>query len=52
MSLDVGNDVISRFGVDPDGEEFQKIMQEILDSRYVELDGFHCHIGAARPVRY
>ena len=53
VSLDVGNGVIYRFGVDPDGEEFQKIMQELRDSRYVELDGFHCHIGgAARPVRY
>ena len=52
VSLDVGNGVISRFGVDPDGEEFQKIMQEIRDSRYVELGGFHCHIGSARPVRY
>ena len=52
VSLDVGNGVTSRFGVDPDGEEFQKIMQEIRDSRYVKLDGFHCHIGAARPVRY
>lgn len=52
VSLDVGNGVNSRFGVDPDGEEFQKIMQEIRDGRYVELDGFQCHIGAARPVRY
>ena len=52
VSLDVGNGVTSRFGVDPNGEEFQKIMQEIRDSRYVELDGFHCHIGSARPVRY
>ena len=52
VSLDVGNGLTSRFGVDPDGEEFQKIMQEIQDSQYVELDGFHCHIAAARPVRY
>lgn len=52
VSLDVENGVISRFGVDPDGGEFQKIMQEIRDSRYVKLDGFHCHIGSARPIRY
>ena len=52
VSLDVGNGVISRFGVDPDGDEFQKIMQEIRDTRYVELDGFQCHICSARPVRY
>ena len=52
VSLDAGNGVLSRFGVDPDGEEFQKIIQEILDSRYVELDGSQCHIAAARPVRY
>lgn len=52
VSLDVGNGVTSRFGVDPNGEEFQKIMQEIRDGRYVELDGFHCHIGSTRPVRY
>lgn len=52
VSLDVGNGVISRFGVDPDSEEFQKIMQAIQDSRYVELDGFQCHICSARPVRY
>ena len=52
VSFDVGNGVSSRFGVDPDGEEFRKIMQEIRDSRYVELGGFHCHIGSACPVRY
>ena len=52
VSLDVGNGVVSRFGVDPDGKEFQKIMQEIKNSRYVELNGFQCHIGSARPVRY
>ena len=40
VSLDVGNGVISRFGVDPDGDEFQKIMQEIRYGLYVELDGF------------
>ena len=52
MNLDVGNGVSSRFGVDPDGEEFHRIMQEIGYSRYIELGGFLCHIGRARPVRY
>ena len=52
VSLDIGNGVTSRFGVDPNGEEFQKIMQEIRDSQYIELGGFLCHIGSARPVRY
>ena len=31
VNLDAGNGVISRFGVDPDGEEFQKIMQVIKE---------------------
>lgn len=52
VNLDVGNGAVSRFGVDSDGEEFQKIIQQIRDSRYVELDGFMCHVGRARPVRY
>ena len=52
VNLDVGNGEVSRFGVDSDGDEFHKIIQEIRDSRYVELDGFLCHVGRARPVRY
>lgn len=46
------NRKILQLRVDPHGEEFQKIMQEIRDSQYVELDGFLCHIGRALPVRY
>ncbi len=52
VSLDVGSGVTSRFGVAPDGEEFQKIMQEIQDSQYVELDGSQYHIVSAHTVRY
>lgn len=52
VNFDVGNNIVSRFGVDADGEEFAQLMKEIADSQYVKLGGFHTHIGSSRQLQY
>lgn len=53
MNFDIGNGVVSRFGVEPNSDEFKKIIGLFEDaSELISFGGFHCHIGSARPVRY
>lgn len=52
VNFDVGNDLVSRFGVDIDSPVFKEIMDRIAADPYVIFSGFHCHIGTARPAEY
>lgn len=51
-NFDIGNGVVSRFGVDINGSEFSELIRRIANDDFVFLKGFHCHIGAARPTKY
>lgn len=52
VNIDIGNDLVSRFGVDVDGEEFNRLMDAIEKDGLVNFRGFQCHIGTSRPVKY
>ncbi len=52
VNFPVGNGLVSRFGMDVDGEDFAKSMELIEKSSYLSFSGFHCHIGTSRPVVY
>lgn len=52
VNFDVGNGLVSRFGVDINGQEFLDLMDEISNDPYVTLYGFQTHIGTARQLKY
>lgn len=52
VNIDIGNDLVSRFGVDVEGQEFDRLMAAIERDPFVNFRGFQCHIGTSRPVKY
>lgn len=52
VNIDVDAGYISRFGVDVNGEEFTRIMDEIASDSHVTISGFHCHIGTTRQAKF
>ena len=50
-NFDVGDDVISRFGLEPDSEDFDKICKIILNYSNINLIGIQCHF-AKRNAEY
>ncbi len=52
LNFDIGNGIVSRFGVDIDGEEYHELMNAISENYRFSFKGFQCHIGCGRPARY
>lgn len=52
VNFEIGNGLHSRFGVDINDYEFALLMREISMDECVDLHGFHCHIGTARPAKF
>lgn len=50
-NFDVKDGVISRFGLDVNGEEFDKTIEIIKGTNNIHLVGFHCHF-AKRQIDY
>ena len=50
-NFDIGDGVISRFGVEAFGNDFVQILREIKEQRNVELYGIQCHF-ANRELKY
>lgn len=47
----VGDNAISRFGFDTDGEELKKVLSEMKQCENISLRGLHCHF-ASRNLDY
>lgn len=45
-----GGNLVSRFGMDIESEEFNEMLLDLVQDRYVSIGGFHCHIAATRPA--
>ena len=45
INFDVGDGVISRFGFDPEGKDFQRIITYISKSDNIHLESLHCHFA-------
>ena len=52
VNIDIGNGLLSRFGVDADDWHLKQLMDAIEKNPYVKFGGFHVHIGFGKPVRY
>ncbi len=52
VNFDVGNGIVSRFGVDVESLEFRILMNDIKKDPHVRFGGFHTHIGSARQIEY
>ena len=55
VTFNIGNKIVSRFGFsvdDGDTRDFDRAINIIRESKVCYLAGFHCHIGAGRPVKY
>lgn len=50
-NYDVEDNVISRFGLDVNGEDFQKVVNLIYDTENLEFINFQCHF-AKRQIEY
>lgn len=44
-SFNIGDKVISRFGFDIDGDQFNKVVQKIEKCEFLLLKGLHCHFA-------
>ena len=52
VNFDCGNNIVSRFGVDVESEEFATIMADIQKNPLVRFGGFHTHIGSSRQISF
>jgi len=50
-NFDIGDNKISRFGIDVLSEEFENIINEIMESDNIQIEGVHCHF-ATRDLRF
>lgn len=50
-NFDVNDGVISRFGLDVEGEDFKKVLEIVTDTRNIRLINFQCHF-AKRQIDY
>ena len=52
LNFDIGNGLVSRFGIDTEGEDFNKMIAILRESKYLKLVGVHCHISKAREIEF
>lgn len=51
VNINVGQNFISRFGIDADSADIRIAVNKIKDCEYVKLIGLHCHIGQCRSLK-
>lgn len=51
LNFDIGNGVVSRFGIDVDSDEYRKV-KELQQSGLITIKCAHCHISYARGLSY
>lgn len=50
VNIDVGQNFISRFGIDADSEDISEIISVLKNNKNIKIVGLHCHIGRARNI--
>lgn len=50
VNIDIGQNFISRFGVDTDGRDLDIAIRKINEVSNLNLVGLHCHIGQSRTI--
>ena len=51
LNFDIGNGVISRFGFDTTGEDFQFLLNK-YNYPFIAIKSVHCHISQARSLEF
>ncbi len=49
-NIDIGQPIISRFGIDTSNGDFEKAVQSVRNAGNITLSGLHCHISKSRTV--
>ena len=52
LNFDIGNDLVSRFGIDVNGKDFDEVCETVKNNPYIKIKGIHCHISKARELNY
>lgn len=50
INVDIGQEFISRFGIDVESEDFEKALKLVDDIDNLEIQGLHIHVGQSRTV--
>ena len=50
VNISIGQNFISRFGIDADSEDLQIAVDKLNCCEYTKLVGLHCHIGQSRGL--
>jgi len=52
LNFDIGNGLVSRFGIDINGADFEQMISVFRESKQLKLVGVHCHISKARELQF
>lgn len=52
LNFDIGAGYVSRFGIEYEGEEYNKILEHVENSKFVTINGIHCHFHGGRGLEY
>ena len=52
LNFDIGNGVVSRFGFDVGGEDYERMKLLFKYATKIKLVGVHCHISKAREIPF
>lgn len=50
LNFDIGNDLVSRFGIDVNGDEYLRLLNIMSECHTLKIVGLHCHISKARDL--
>lgn len=51
FNIDVGNGILSRFGIDPLSKDFE-LIKDNKNRKYVSIKSVHCHVSQARSLEF
>lgn len=51
LNFDIGNGIVSRFGIDVDGEDFKFLLNK-ENYKMIRIKSVHCHISQARSLEF
>ena len=50
INIDLGRGFVSRFGLEPDSESMELVINELRKRKNIKISGIHCHLSHARDL--
>lgn len=50
INIDLGRGFVSRFGLEPDSEAMEIVLEQLKKRRNIKISGVHCHLSHARDL--